>query len=120
MKEFIKNWREEISGENKFFLYRQNNSSGCFDQDENVDVNVIIEAKSKYESNRIAEDIGIYFDGVYKGMDCSCCGDRWNEFPDYYDTIEEALEYTYTKWGGTIAYLSDGKTYRIEVEDDKL
>ena len=118
MKEFIKNWSEEIYGENKFFLYRQNNSGGCFDQDENVDVNVIIEAR--YEPNRIAEDIGIYFDGVYKGMDCSCCGDRWYDSPDYYDTIEEALEYTYTKWGGTIAYLSDGKTYRIEVEDDKL
>ena len=96
MKEFIKNWREEISGENKFFLYRQNNSGGCFDQDENVDVNVIIEAKSKYESNRIAEDIGIYFDGVIKGMDCSCCGDRWyrleeNDLETVYifETVEE-------------------------------
>ena len=120
MKEFIKNWREEISGENKFFLYRQNNSGGCFDQDENVDVNVIIEAKSEYESNRIAEDIGIYFDGVDKGWDCNCCGDRWSDSPDYYDTIEEALEDTCTMWGGTIAYLADGKLYRIEVEDDKL
>ena len=120
MKEFIKNWREEISGENKFFLYHQNNSGGFFDQDKNVNVNVIIEARYEYESNRIAEDIGIYFEGVMKGMDCQCCGDRWDESPDYYDTIEEALEDTYTMWGGTIAYLSDGKSYRIEVEGDKL
>ena len=54
MKEFIKNWREEISGENNFFLYHQNNSGGFFDQDENIDVNVIIEARDEYESNRIA------------------------------------------------------------------
>ena len=50
-------------------------------------------------------------------MDCSCCGDRWHDSPDYYDTIEEAFEDTYTMWGGTIAYLADGKSYRVAVED---
>lgn len=117
MKEFIRNWREELSSENKFFLYHQNNSGGYFDQNENVDVNVIIEAKSEYESDRIAEDIGIYFNGVMDDIDCDCCGDRWHDSPDYFDTIEEALEHTYTMWGGTIVYLSDGKSYRVAVED---
>ena len=31
----------------------------------------------KYVELRLAEDIGLYFDGVEQGMDCSCCGDRW-------------------------------------------
>lgn len=57
MKKFIRNWKDEVYGENKFFLYRQNNSGGCFDQDENVDVNVIIEAKSEYESNRLQKTL---------------------------------------------------------------
>ena len=117
MMELIREWKSAVYGENKFFLYHQNNSGGCFDQDENVDVNVIIEAKSEYESNRIAEDMEFYFDGVDNGMDCDCCGDRWSDSPDYYDTLEEAIEHTYTMWGGTIAYLSNGNSYRVENKD---
>ena len=42
-----------------FYTYRQNNSYGVFDEK--------------------AENIGLYFDGVEKGRDCPCCGDRWHK-----------------------------------------
>ena len=38
---------------------------------------VIVEASSHDEANRIAEDIGLYFNGVEDGRDCDCCGERW-------------------------------------------
>lgn len=64
-----------------FFDFRQNNSGGVFDinEDDGISVVVIIEADTAEEANRKAVDIGLYFDGVYKGYDCDCCGDRWYE-----------------------------------------
>lgn len=47
------------------------------DVDTNVDQNVLIQANSAGEADSIAEDVGLYFNGVEKGSDCECCGDRW-------------------------------------------
>lgn len=58
----------------KYFTFRQNNSGGSFDVDENVGVTVVIQAKDAFDANRRAKKIGIYFGG--RG-DCPCCGDRW-------------------------------------------
>lgn len=77
----------------KFFGFNQNNSGGSFDVDENVCEYVIIEAKSVEQANNRAEEIGIYFDGCSKGLDCSCCGDRWNEAYDEEDGKEEPMIY---------------------------
>ena len=66
-----------------FFHFRQNNSGGQFDRDENVNKHVIIEADDATHADERARDIGIYFDGVHRGLDCSCCGDRWCE--SYFD-----------------------------------
>jgi hypothetical protein len=60
-----------------FFEFHQNNSGGSFDYGGDVSEHVIIEADSPEEANAIAENHGIYFDGVYKDMDCECCGNRW-------------------------------------------
>jgi hypothetical protein len=62
-----------------FYNFRQNNSGGDFDYDEQrgISVNVIIEAESTDKANDAAEGIGIYFHGCDSGQDCSCCGDRW-------------------------------------------
>lgn len=65
-----------------FYTYRQNNSGGVFDVDENVKHYVIIEADSAKEADEKAESIGLYFDGVEKGIDCPCCGDRWDKADD--------------------------------------
>ena len=61
----------------KFFTYHQNNSGGSFEIDNHVALFVIIEADTWQEADEIAIEKGLYFDGCQKGVDCSCCGDRW-------------------------------------------
>lgn len=76
-----------------FFHYNQNNSGSSFIIDDNVHINVIIEAKSAKLADRKAQKIGIYFNGCDDGTDCECCGDRWHpayedygaEVPSIYD-----------------------------------
>ena len=73
-----------------FYTYDQNNSGGKFIQDDKVGMYVIIEADSSTEADSKAEEIGIYFDGVDYGRDCSCCGDRWSRTSDDSDERAEA------------------------------
>lgn len=61
----------------KFYEFTQNNSGGSFITNDKVCHRLFIEADSASEANSIAEDLGVYFDGVEYGDDCSCCGDRW-------------------------------------------
>jgi hypothetical protein len=57
-----------------FYTFFQNNSGGHFIGPHTV----IVEANDAAEANEIAEEKGgVYFDGVIRGMDCECCGDRW-------------------------------------------
>ena len=62
-----------------FFEFGQNNPGGVFhiEDERGIGPRVWIEAYSADEANQLAESMGIYFDGVYKHSDCSCCGDRW-------------------------------------------
>jgi hypothetical protein len=64
-----------------WFKFRQNNSGGHWDidDDKGIGPNVWIEAKNAKQANKLAESIGIYFNGVDSGIDCECCGDRWYE-----------------------------------------
>jgi hypothetical protein len=62
----------------KYFHFSQNNSGGSFHINDNVAHHVIVQAYTTEEANRLAEDIGIYFDGCNSDRDCSCCGDRWS------------------------------------------
>ena len=79
----------------KKFILTQNNSHGTYQypkwtgpddlggvfacyvwQTEPVDVWVM--AHDSSEACMLAETYaGVYFDGVEKGRDCACCGDRW-------------------------------------------
>ena len=61
--------------EANFYEFRQNNSGGSFDTD--MPRCLWIEASSEEEACAIAEEHGVYFDGIDKGIDCECCGDRW-------------------------------------------
>lgn len=86
-----------------FFTYHQNNSGGFFviDPDAGVSHNVIIEADSvRYADEYAKTALEIYFDGVEKGIDCMCCGDRWyrlsstgDDTPSVYDghTLGESM-----------------------------
>ena len=60
-----------------WYHYHQNNSGGHFFVDNCVCHNVFIEAPDLYSADAEAELHGIYFNGVEKGYDCECCGDRW-------------------------------------------
>jgi hypothetical protein len=64
-----------------FFHFNQNNSGGnfVFDEQRGIGHHVIVEADNYKQANRIAEDIGLYFDGCADDIDCPCCGDRWYE-----------------------------------------
>lgn len=65
--------------ETKFYKFTQNNSGGYFVVDDNVCYRLFIEANNIQEAIDKAKELGVYFDGVSKGIDCSCCGDRWYE-----------------------------------------
>lgn len=56
-------------------VFRQNNSGGTFAPGMPRIINVY--ARSIDEACEVAEDVGVYFDGVKNGEDCACCGDRW-------------------------------------------
>ena len=106
-----------INQEPKFYTYRQNNSGGYFDVDDNVCMYVIIEARSAEHANEIAKNIGIYFDGCSKGIDCSCCGDRWSEqWEDDAGKNEPMIygESVYKMREKCIIYYLDGRKERIE------
>ena len=86
-----------------FYLFRQNNSGGDWDlSNPNLGISTYIEANSEEEAISRAEEIGMYFDGVAKGVDCDCCGDRWKRecekidpkiyFTDsYYDAVKRSV-----------------------------
>lgn len=106
-----------------FFEFRQNNSYGSFrfHREAGISVHVIIEADSAEEANMRAEAIGLYFDGVERGIDCLCCGDRWDAFflceegdpvPSCYGIpIEEYLPVMYWMGGKPEAFIhyKDGR-----------
>jgi hypothetical protein len=88
-----------------FYTFSQNNSGGFFKPPA---IHVIVEADSAKEANEIAEENGLYFDGVRDGVDCSCCGDRWSdmwgdekgdEIPMIYgEPVEQYKSEMYSRW----------------------
>ena len=62
----------------KWYEFSQNNSGGSFVVNDKVTHRVLIEAGSEYEATEKALELGIYFNGVADGIDCGCCGDRWD------------------------------------------
>jgi hypothetical protein len=55
------------------FVYSQNNSGGFFTGPKTI----AVIADTPKQANELALVQGVYFDGVNKGLDCECCGDRW-------------------------------------------
>ena len=104
-----------------FYSFRQNNSGGDFVIDSDVDLHVIVEAEDNGAACDIFEQHSGYFDGVDKGLDCNCCGDRWSRYTDDYEklNIETAAESRRDFTDKTphprltndcIVYLADGRT----------
>ena len=92
-----------------FYEFNQNNSGGSFDVDDKLCHRLFIEADTLKEAIWKAEDLGCYWDGVAAGIDCPCCGDRWDKpwkdegetFPKDFGAIEfsSSLEKWYKKYG---------------------
>lgn len=86
-----------------FYEFSQNNSGGSFHVDDKVCHRLFIEADNKCGAVDKAEELGCYWDGVSKGIDCPCCGDRWDK--DFIEPIrldkyaEEG--YCISVYGGT-------------------
>ena len=79
-------YNEYMEKQKNLYHYGQNNSGGSFDTVDTIaehlgyndgDHNLYVYADSDEEADQIAQSHGVYFDGVNKGVDCGCCGDRW-------------------------------------------
>jgi hypothetical protein len=81
----------------KFFHFHQNNSGGYthHDMEKGIGTNVWIEADDYTQANAIAERIGLYWNGVSKGCDCECCGDRWYPLDDWHEAYDKPDEIGY-------------------------
>jgi hypothetical protein len=117
-----------------FWTYRQNNSGGYFDYDEDgISVYVIVEADSADDANGRAKAIGLYWDGY---GDCDCCGNRWSAMssdtwwadkgdavPSIYNTPVEQVEESWTWMGdrpeGFVHY-ANGNISSLRVVDGKF
>lgn len=63
-----------------FYLFTQNNPGGVFMVNDKLCHRLFIEANSKEEAIYVAESLGCYWDGVSRGLDCPCCGNRWSKY----------------------------------------
>lgn len=81
----------------KFYEISQNNSGGNFDVNDKLCRRLFIEADSENIALNKAVKLGVYFDGVSREIDCSCCGDRWSRytseltFPFVYDEHQKII-----------------------------
>jgi hypothetical protein len=60
-----------------YYTYRQTHSGGRVTRNATLADYVIIEAESAEQADCRLLALGGYFDGVEAGIDCPCCGDRW-------------------------------------------
>lgn len=104
-----------------FFTFNQNNSGGHFDldKDEGISQYVIIEANSARQANSLALGIGLYFDGVSKGHDCECCGDRWYEQWNDTDGDNSPLIYGESPVKVNSMFMDEGETGCIHYLDGR-
>lgn len=114
----------------KWFVYRQTNSGGRFVINEKNGIGhvVCIEAINADDANfRALGNIGLYFDGVDKRIDCDCCGDRWTTVDDS-DGLEDFTQhYSFAKqsktwkkfFGENIVYLHhfDGRIEKWKFQE---
>ena len=107
-----------------YYHFRQNNSGGSFHfDDRGITINVIVEAESERVAIARAEDIGLYFDGCEKGMDCDCCGDRWSVpwgEPDAVPSVYGVplAEITLESW--QLPWSKDGRETAVHFADGRV
>ena len=99
-----------------FYTYNQNNSGGSFVTDRGAGIAqlVIIEANNAADADESARSLGLYFNGVEDGRDCSCCGDRWSsqvgrddgdEVPSLYGRALSEKSKFFVSWTSPAGYI---------------
>ena len=74
-----------------FYVFRQNNSGGYYTQPAK---NIIVkDARDSEQATEVALKAGMYFDGIKAGVDCECCGVRWDPMAMDFDTADDAIDY---------------------------
>ena len=105
-----------------FYQFDQNNSGGSFVIDDKLCHRLFIEADNYIEAEEKAFDMGVYFDGCEKGLDCSCCGDRWYSGDELDLNSINEKGYTVSEmksgYGGNPEYMWEAKyrKYNVLVE----
>ena len=66
-----------------------------------------MEATDTHNADSRAENIGIYFDGVDRNMDCACCGDRWRRSDDMFSQDEKPASGILHALDGSIEMLTE-------------
>tara|TARA_R110002051_G_C8409099_1_gene449836 strand:+ start:12 stop:443 length:432 start_codon:yes stop_codon:yes gene_type:complete len=77
--------------EEKKMIYNfdQNNSGGYYVKPaQNI---IVKDARDEKHAIEIALKAGMYFNGVADGVDCDCCGDRWNGISGEYGDLDKAV-----------------------------
>lgn len=94
-----------------WYCFYQNNSGGYFYVDDKVCYRLYIESDTLDNAITKAEELGCYWNGVSRGIDCSCCGDRWDKrdvdlidldkyiTDGYAVSVFNAEDEWYIKWG---------------------
>ena len=101
-----------------FYEFNQNNSYGYFDTDDKLCHVLIIEADTFQEAISKAEELGCYWDGVSKGIDCPCCGDRWSKYRDEPIDIERYRVEGYKTWRNQTFYFNNIEEYAQYMAND--
>jgi len=72
---------------------------------------IVDNAENEFHATKAAETVGLYLDGVAKGYDCDCCGDRWGDQIYECDSIEDAVEFANEKheWHRSMGHREDLK-----------
>ena len=71
------------------YNFDQNNSGGYYVKPaQNI---IVKDARDEKHAIEIALKAGMYFNGVADGVDCDCCGDRWNGISGEYGDLDKAV-----------------------------
>ena len=82
--------QEHARKSERVYSFHQNNSGGFYALPAK---NIIVkDARDSEHATEIAMAAGMYFNGVSRGIDCECCGDRWYGMDYEFNTVEEAIE----------------------------
>lgn len=101
----------------KFYEFSQNNSGGSFDSNDKLCHWLIIEANDEEHAIEIAESLGCYWNGVDKGLDCECCGNRWYPYP-YEIKIDKG--YPLSEYNSNLEYVKEKYKNFSFLEEPKI